>query len=308
MKLLVTGAGGFLGAAVVRAAAAAGLDVVATARTAEPPRLAGVADIARASLDLTDTAAMRALLAAERPSVIVHSAWSGLGGAARASARQITDNVLPTCALIEAAADAGVANFVGIGSQAEYGPREGRTHEHALPAPASMYGAAKLAALYLSQDLARQAGMGFAWLRLFATYGPGDNPAWLIPSLIAQLRMGERPRTTPGTQRWDYLYIDDAAQGVLAAARAPDPVGVCNLASGEPTPVRAIVERLRDLAAPGLELKFGEIPFAPGQIMHMEGAPDRLTRLTGWKPRIGLADGLRRTVDAARAEPECRAA
>jgi nucleoside-diphosphate-sugar epimerase len=163
-----------------------------------------------------------------------------------------------------------------------------------------MYGAAKLAAFHLTGETARAAGMGFAWLRLFAAYGPGDSPNWLIPSLISRMLAGERPQTTLGTQKWDYLYIDDAAEGVLAAAHARGATGAFNLSSDAPVPVRTVVETLRDLAAPGLELAFGEIPFGPNQIMHMQGSNERLRTATGWQPRTALRDGLSRTVEAAR--------
>jgi nucleoside-diphosphate-sugar epimerase len=57
-----------------------------------------------------------------------------------------------------------------------------------------------------------------------------------------------------------------------------------------------VVERLRDLVAPGLDLVFGEIPFAADQITHLEGDPGRLRQLTGWSPRVDLDEGLARTV------------
>jgi nucleoside-diphosphate-sugar epimerase len=110
---------------------------------------------------------------------------------------------------------------------------------------------------------------------------------------------GERPQTTLGTQKWDYLYIDDAAEGVLAAVHG-DAAGAFNLSSDDPVPVRTVVETIRDLAAPGLELAFGEIPFGPNQIMLMHGANGRLREATGWQPRTALRDGLARTVEAAR--------
>lgn len=297
---MVTGAGGFVGAAVVRAAQAAGLEAIAVTRRPHPERLAELGGINRLTLDIQDLEAVRAAVKAEKPDVIVHSAWSGLGGEARLSAAQIYESLIPTCRLAEAAAEAGVSKFVGIGSQGEYGPLNRRITEEDLPRPSSLYGAAKLSASFLTNEIARQSGMGFAWLRLFATYGPGDNPNWLIPSVIRQLSAGERPRTSLGTQRWDYLYIDDAADGVLACASRPEAAGIFNLASSRSVAVRQIIEQLRDMIAPGLELVFGEVPFGPNQIMHLEGSIEKLQLATGWSPKVDLHEGLRRTVDAYR--------
>jgi len=301
MKILITGAGGFLGAATARAGVAAGEEILCLARAEAPPRLSPVAaQVKMLCIDVTDEAAVRAALEAERPDAVVHSAWGGLAAGARAGRDQIDGNLLATCRLAAAAADAGVARFVGIGSQAEYGPLERRIRENDLPRPVSMYGAAKLAGFHLAGETARAAGMGFAWLRLFAAYGPGDNPSWLIPSLIRAMLAGERPRTTLGTQKWDYLYIEDAAEAVLAAVRSPDATGAFNLSSDDPVPIRTIVETIRDLTAPELQLEFGEVPFGPNQIMHMQGDNSRLRETTGWRPRTSLKDGLARTVESAR--------
>lgn len=298
MKIVVTGAGGFLGAAVCAAAVKAGHEVVATARQADPERLRSLGnDIRRALLDVADTSAVGRLFDDVRPDVVVHAAWAGLTRAQRDGPDQLVQ-LGAWCRLAQAAGAAGARKLIGIGSQAEYGPTTGRTDEGMLPEPNSMYGAAKLSAGVIGRRIAADAGMDFAWLRLFAVYGPGDNPGWLIPSLLAMLKRGERPRLTPGTQRVDYLHIDDAAAAVLAVARG-DAAGIFNLSSGEPVTVRAIALRLRDLVAPGVDLTFGEVPFAPGQPMHIEGANDRLRAATGWAPVTGLEAGLALTAGVA---------
>ena len=76
--------------------------------------------------------------------------------------------------------------------------------------------------------------------------------------------------------------------------------GVFNLSSGHPVAVRTIVEMLRDLAAPGLALQFGQIPFGPDQIMHLDGDNRRLRSATGWAPRVPLGEGLRQVIEELR--------
>jgi nucleoside-diphosphate-sugar epimerase len=298
-RLLVTGAGGFVGAAVVKAAVAAGHDVIALVRNGRA-RLAPVANrVSLERVDLSDTAAVAALLASAKPDIVVHSAWEGVGGPSRAGDIQL-ENIRTTVALTDAAIAAGARKFVGIGSQAEYGRYDRKITEADLPQPTMLYGAAKLAACHLAAQRCREAGLSFAWLRLFSVYGPGDNANWLIPSTAAALVRGQAPKCTEGTQKWDYLHIDDVADGVLAAAVTERATGVFNLSSGNPVAVRAIVELLRDMAAPELELAFGEIPFGPDQIMHLEGDNSRLREATGWAPRISIGAGLRQVVDELR--------
>ena len=299
-RIFITGAGGFVGAAVVRAALADGHSVITLVRNSDPARLADVADkieIKRA--DLANSPAIAAILSQTRPDIVVHCAWEGVGGPDRAGDIQL-DNVMTSVALADAAIEAGVQKFVGIGSQAEYGRFDRRITEADLPNPTILYGAAKLSALHLIRQRVEAANKAFAWMRIFSTYGPDDNPNWLIPSALAALREGRAPKLTAGTQTWDYLHIEDVASGILAASLAPGASGVFNLSSGISTPVRTIIEALRDRVAPGLELKFGEIAFGPSQIMQLEGDNSRLIAATGWQPQIGLLEGLNRLCELAR--------
>lgn len=298
-RILITGAGGFVGAATAKAAVAAGHEVVALVRN-DKSRLARLANrVSLHRVDLADGATVSALLRSARPDIVVHSAWEGVGGALRSGDIQL-DNIRTSVALADAAIAAGARKFVGIGSQAEYGRYDRKIAECDLPQPTMLYGAAKLAANHLAAQRCREAGISFAWLRLFSVYGPGDNPNWLIPSTAASLFRGKAPQCTAGTQKWDYLHIDDVAEGVLAAATTDRATGVFNLSSGDPVPVRTIVEMLRDLAAPGMELTFGAIPFGPDQIMHLDGDNRRLCEATEWSVKIPLGEGLRQVVDELR--------
>ena len=298
MRLLITGASGFVGAATLEAALHAGHEVMAPVRPeSRAHRLDPfIGQYQRVAVDLRDTAGLTAAMAAFKPDVVLHLAWWGVANAARFERRQVSDNIEAACVLIEAAAASGAGAFIGVGSQGEYGAGTTMTEEE-LPRPTSLYGAAKVATLFLTRQLSAQAGLRFAWLRLFSTYGPDDNDGWLIPMLIQEMLAGRRPKTTLGTQTWDWLHVEDVARALIAVAETQTAVGIFNLGSGRAVPVRAVVERIRDLAAPGMELKFGEIPFRPDQVMTMQADISRPTTHTSWRPLIALEDGLASTVD-----------
>jgi len=305
VRLFITGASGFIGAATLRVALAAGHEVAA------PVRLGGTAHrlapfegrYRRLPLDLRDSAGVTAALAEFRPDAVLHLAWSGVANSARFERGQISDNLEIACVLTEAAAASGARAFIGVGSQGEYGAASGMS-EDSLPRPTSLYGAAKVATLFLTRQLAEQAGLRHAWLRLFSTYGPDDNDGWLIPMLITEMLAGRRPRTTLGTQAWDWLHADDVGRAIVAVASAPAAEGVFNLGSGCAVTVRRAIERVRDLAAPGMELTFGEIAFRPDQVMHMQADISRLKAATGWAPSISLDEGLASTVAWYRSRPQ----
>jgi nucleoside-diphosphate-sugar epimerase len=301
VKIFLTGAAGFVGAATLRQAIEGGHEVWAPIRPGEAaPRLVDYeGHYARREVDLRDPDALAGCLVEARPDCVIHCAWSGVGNAQRFDRRQITENVEASCALVEVAATVGVAAFVGMGSQGEYGAGHSMT-EDGLPTPTTLYGAAKVASMFLTRQLAAQSGMRHAWLRLFSTYGPRDNEGWLIPMLITEMLAGRRPKITLGTQRWDWLHVNDVADALIAAAMT-HAEGVFNLGSGEAIAVRSVVEMIRDMAAPDMELVFGEIPFRPDQVMHMQADITRLHSATGWAPRIAMRDGLAATIAAGRA-------
>jgi nucleoside-diphosphate-sugar epimerase len=297
MKIFLTGASGFIGAETLRIALEEGHEVVAPVRPgAFAPRLIPFMErFTSIDLDLQDPALIAAALVQHRPQCLIHLAWWGVGNSVRFDRRQITDNLEATCDLVDAAAKAGVTSFIGMGSQGEYGAGSAMLEDD-LPKPTSLYGAAKVASLFLTRQLAAQAGMRHAWLRLFSSYGPGDNDGWLIPMLITEMLAGRRPKTTLGTQSWDWLHVTDVARGILAVATNETASGVFNLGSGRAVRVRDVVERIRDLAAPGMELVFGEIPFRPDQVMHMQADIARIYAATGWAPSISIEQGLADTV------------
>lgn len=295
-RVLVTGGSGFIGARVVRLLLQQGREVAVLLRPGRPGhRLAAVrSDCTVIAGDLADLAACRDAVLAFRPQAVLHLGWQGVQGAARNSAVQL-ENVGAALALYRLAEDAGCESFVGLGSQAEYGPGSGRIREDSPARPTTVYGAAKLAVCTVLERYAAQGGPRFAWLRLFSCYGPDDDPAWLMPYVVRTLLGKGKPSLTGCEQVWDYLHVDDAAAAVVAAMdrRA---AGLFNLGSGQPWPLREIVELARDAIDPALPVGFGEQPYRPDQVMHLEADIAALTAATGWRPRIPLEQGIADTV------------
>ena len=297
MKVFVTGATGFVGSFAVRELAARGHDVAVLARASSDAwRLEGLETLRRVAGDLADEGSYAEGLRSFAPDCIVHAAWTGVANHDRNDPRQVA-NVAQAGALVRTAAEAGAKAFVGFGSQAEYGPRPDRSREDVVLAPTTLYGAAKVAALHVSRVQCELAGMRFAWLRLFSTYGPRDEAYWMLPQLILRLLRGERPALTKGIQQWDYCHVADTARAIAAVVESPNAAGAFNVGAGSTQSIRQIAEWIRDEAAPGAPLGFGEVPYRPDQVMHLEADTTRLREATGWAPRVPLDEGLRETVD-----------
>jgi UDP-glucose 4-epimerase len=296
VRVLVTGASGHIGSFVARRLLADGHSVVGGVRASSDLwRLAGIADsLELAQLDLATLATEPGAIGRLRPDVVVHAAWSGISAASRDDPRHVVANVGGTLELVRQCGEAGVRTFVGLGSQAEYGPREEPLREDMTPHPVSLYGSAKLATADLGGALCAAYGMRFAWLRLTAAYGPMDDRAHLLPTVIRELLAARRPAVSLGTQEWDYLYVEDVAEAIRAVVVTEAAQGVLNLSDVHAWTVRALVEQVRDLIDPRLQLGFGE---RDGTASSVRGDPSRLRRLTGWTPTVALPEGLRATVE-----------
>lgn len=303
MRCLVTGASGHIGAFLTKGLLARGCEVAVLVRPeSDLWRLADVLKQVRIIHGvLGDLDAARAGLNSWEPEAVFHLAWQGVTDAFRNDSAQITCNVSGSLALFEAVCEAGCRTWIGVGSQAEYGALEGVLSEERTPHPVTAYGVAKLCLGMLTEKLCATTETRFLWLRLLAAYGPMDDARHLLPSVVEQLLSGQRPAMTLGEQRWDYLYVDDAVEAICRLALETEAQGVFNLGSGEAHTVREWAETARDLIDPSLPLGFGEVAYRSDQVMHLQADISKLQAATGWQPRVGIREGLQRTIDWHRA-------
>ncbi len=301
-RVLLTGATGFIGSHVIRCLLARDCEIMILMRPqSDPWRIADVLPHLHViHADLADVSNVADDICAFAPDVTVHLAWYGVGNRHRNDPQQVS-NISATLNLLDVAHRAGTHSWIGLGSQAEYGVYNRAISEDTPANPTTLYGVVKLSTCLLTQRLCRIYGMRWVWLRLFSSYGPGDHPGWMIPYVILTLLRGERPALTAGEQRWDYLFVEDVAEAICSVMVKSNAQGVFNLGSGEAHTVRSIVERIRDLIDPSLPLGFGEIPYRPDQIMHLQADITRLRQATGWKPMVSLDEGLKHTIDWYRA-------
>lgn len=245
---------------------------------------------------LSEAAALTRPLADFKPDVIYHLGWFGSGPAGRDDPRQLTENVKEAIALVELAARAGATTWVGLGSQAEYGPTASVLDESTPTRPVTAYGVAKLSAGLRTRDLCAMRSIRQVWLRLVTAYGPADEASYLIPQVILSLLRGRRPALTEGSQPGDFLHVADACRAIREAAMTESCAGTYVLASGDHRPVREVALTIRDIIDRRLEIGLGElVPTFPP--LGLRGDPRALELVTGWAPKIPLESGLSGCVD-----------
>ena len=289
-RILVTGAGGFLGRYAVEALAREGWSVVGTGRKA--PDLQQLDDSIAA--DLTDSKDMTRLVGAARADALLHLAWYD-DPRLRWHAPDNLDWVAATLLLAREFAERGGERFVFGSSCAVYDfTARNRHSERDCVNPASLYGAAKASTGHLLASASTALDISFAEARLFFCYGAGEPKGRLVPDLIAGLSAGQPVDCTDGEQLRDYLHAADIGTA-LALICGSDITGPVNVASGNSVRVADLILTLSErLGRPDL-VRLGTIQRPANDPTDIVADVTRL-RKVGFKPKFDLESGIAETL------------
>lgn len=291
MRVLLTGASGFIGARVVRELQRRGHEVAALVEPGDPMRrLAGMPELRRIEGALESIAAAREPIAAFSPEGCIHLAWYAEPGKYLHSERNL-GCLAGSLALLRLLEEIGCRRVVMAGTCAEYhlDTRE-LLREDARTNPETLYAACKLSLGLIGQQMAVLGGYTFAWGRVFYLYGPDEDPRRAIPA-VARAMIDDRSfDASAGTQLRDYLHADDVAAGFVTLVEKAA-TGAYNVCSGRPLPMREIMAMVQRAAGSG-RINFGAV--APrGWDPPFVGGDNSRLRALGWEPRIALEEGLR---------------
>ena len=304
-RVLVTGGSGFLGRVVRRRLTEEGADVVA-------PR--------QAEFDLTDPTQADAAVAAAAPDQVIHLAArvGGIGYNQAEPASLYLANLLMGTYVIEAARRYDVDKTVLVGTVcsypkftpvpfAEHSLWDGYPEETNAP-----YGIAKKAHLIHAQVNAAQYGQRFAYLIPTNLYGPGDkfhpSVSHVIPALIkkcvdaVEQGAGKVEVWGTGSASREYLYVDDAAEGILLAAEHATGTEPVNLGTDHEITIRETAERIAALVGFDGDLVWD--PTQPDGQPRRRVDPSRAEQQFGWRAQMPFEEGLRRTVEWYRTHRE----
>jgi nucleoside-diphosphate-sugar epimerase len=304
VRVLLTGATGFIGSHVARLLVREGCEVHALVRA--NARLWRIADL-RSQLELITgdvcDAATREAIAERKPQSCIHLGWYATPGIYLRAPENV-DLMAGTLKLAMRLAEAGCERFVGVGTCFEYGTDAGYLSEETPLAPAFLYSAAK-AGTYLALRCL-QGSMSVAWARLFYLYGPYEDEGRLVPSVIRALLAGDPARCTLGQQVRDYLHVEDVASALWCTAKS-SLLGAVNVGSGNPVTVAAVVREIGELLDKRDLVQLGALPSPPGDPPFVCANSRRLRAETDWRPRFDLSAGLRDTIDWWRTRDGIRA-
>jgi UDP-glucose 4-epimerase len=230
--------------------------------------------------------------------VLINLAWRGVAGIERNKNYQLEDNLKITMWSVNLAKELQCSQWIGFGSQAEYGIQDKKLSEKDPLLATTQYGISKVASYFSSLSLCKLYGIKSTWIRLFDPYGPGDADYWFIPTIISSISSGKSPKLTSCEQMWDFIFIDDVTSGIIALINN-EASGIYNIGSGSVISLKKVVEIIDDIMGNPINITFGDVPYRKDQIMHLESSIDKICAKTGWRPMVDIYTGLELTIKKA---------
>ena len=286
-KCIVTGAAGFTGCNLVERLLAAGYFVYCVVRenSAHNKRLENLVNVQLVYADLAEYKNLYQQIQ-EPCEVFFHLAWQG----GRYDFAAQYQNVEDTLGVLEAAKKIGCKRFVCTGSQAEYGPHQDLITEETCPHPIDAYGSAKLAACILTRQRAMDLGIEWIWGRIFSLYGKYEAETRMLPALVKSLRENKDfQMATDGRQNWDYLYVSDGAEALIALLEKGKTGEIYNIAHGNYRTMREFVGLVEKFVGNTACVVYDETNIS---LYSLQSSSEKLKRDTGWLPQVEFCSGL----------------
>lgn len=303
MKILVTGASGFIGSHVVKSLIDSGHTVVGLVLPGDDLwRLDDVVgQLELVKEDLSARTQIRNYLQSWHPEACIHLAWYAEPGKYLNSRENI--NVLQaSLGLLQDLFECGCEHFVGAGTCAEYETRDRLLDEKDSTKPETLYAASKLSFQLLGEQIALQYRRKFSWGRIFYLYGPFEDPRRLVASAVLKLLKGEEFQSTPGEQVRDFLHVHDVASAFKSIVEKGDS-GIYNICSSVPVTIKDLLLTLGELTDSAHLISYGALHYRDWEPMFVCGNNRRLKSI-GWSPDFDLHSGLKNSIDWWSAQKE----
>ena len=287
MRILVTGASGFIGRHVIARLNPRDEVLMLSRRARANPIKAKSRWLMG---DISGLPRLKRKIKAFDPQVCIHLAWAGIPDFSFArSKKNLDDSIRFLDFIIQ---ETSCRKIVASGTCFEYGRASGRCRESDMTRTTSYLGWAKKALHDYLECACMRKAVDLVWFRMFYVYGPGQRVKSLIPSAFRALREGRTPEVNHPDSANDYVHVRDVADAVAKAARPGTQAGVFNLGSGRATRAGDVC-RMVERACAG-KTRLTQRLRRRGRVASINLRADtrKSRRLLGWSARIGLQEGI----------------
>jgi nucleoside-diphosphate-sugar epimerase len=299
--VLVTGAGGFIGANLVRRLLQDGHQVHALVRPgSDLTRLVAIRDsIQIHEADLLICRQLRRELAGTAFDAVCHLACFPATPRHPVPLRRgVHAEATMALNLFEAVRQTSWQRLICVSSSYEYGPKRRPLREFDPVVPASARGLSRAVSSLILESLVRQAGREFVRLRVFSVYGPWQQASRLVPQAIFAALAGRPLPLTPQPTFRDFVFVDDVSEAIARALAEPQAARqTLNIGSGRLTTNHAVVREIERLTGRRVQTAAEAHPFTEADSVICTASIAKAGKILGWRPRHSLRQGLRITVD-----------
>lgn len=291
MKILVTGASGFIGKYVIASLLdfSNNLKIFAISQRSDNETIHN--NITWIKLDLNDYEATYSAVKEIAPDVLIHLAWYAEHGKFWSSLENLKW-ISTTINLLKSFHEFGGKKIFVSGTCAEYECSLLPCIEDVTPIrPQSIYGKCKDLTHQIANDLCRNWNIELIWGRIFNPYGPGEPHTKLIPLTLKAIREGKDMNASHGNQSRDFIHIKDVATAITHLSLNNIEQGVYNICSGTSTTVREVIKKCLSTSTNSVTVNFGAYPVDNSSYPTLVGSNKKL-RETNWTPKLDLQAGL----------------
>jgi nucleoside-diphosphate-sugar epimerase len=275
VKVLVTGATGFLGSRVIESLLTKDVDIIATSKNkdkAESLQLPSQVSYKIFDIDVPSGNAFDQL---GQPDLLIHLAWQGLPHYQESF--HMEKNYPKHCAFLKSMLESGLKRLVVTGTCLEYGMKTGLLSENMKPEPSVPYAQAKNSLRKYIEELQKNLVFDFKWIRLFYMFGAGQNEASLFTQLSKALARGDSSfNMSAGEQVRDFMPVEEVAEKIVQISLQNDINGIVNCCSGNPISVKDLVENYLKTVNKKIRLNLGYYPYSAYESMAFWGSTDKM--------------------------------
>ena len=295
-NVIVTGANGFVGSAVVKELIKHDINVYAIVRNSKD-RIENLPNLQIFSCELSEISRLKNILPDLDYDVFYHFAWDGSAGNARFDTKLQLDNAQWTVDALKVAKRVGCKRFVCAGSIMEQETIAAAYKQGNRPALGYIYGGGKVISHIMSMSVANKIGIDLIWAHITNAYGVGEISPRLVNTTIRKIINSESPQFTSGTQNYDFVYIDDVANAFYLVGEKGKPFNSYIIGSSNAKPLREFLLDMKDSIAPDLDFIFGDLPFTGIDLPLEAFSCENIEQDTGFKANISFKEGVKRTMD-----------